>query len=1379
VKSKILIFITGLQIILLAEWSYSQSKNYRFDFFDNSAGLSENSIICIFQDSRGFLWIGTKDGLNRFDGYHFLVYRNSIDDTTSISNNYITDICEDKTGNLWIATYGGGLNCYMRKKNSFVRFENSKTQKKSISGNFLKSVYIDKNGFLWIGTEGFGLNIYDIENQQFEIIRRDKNNSNSLINDSVKPILQDAKGNYWVGTSRGLDKFTKDKNNFKFTHYRHVKGDSTKLVDDYIESIFEDSRGMIWIGTGRGLQRYNPTTNNFTLYRNRIEKGNLFHHNILSIIENQKHEIVFGNYFGLNFLNQKTGKIETLSHDPLNPNSLLSNWIYSVIQDRSGIYWMGGLNSGLNKLDSRKSFKTYRPNPLVNPTFRSSDTKRIFCDKKGNLWVAYNRDGFDIYDFKTQKIIYQKFPYPRVEQFMQKDENKIFVITQSNIDIYDYQTNTISNLQELTDSYIGLYLDFQKKYWVVKKNEIENITDKTKYAFPNENKETLKKIIEYKTDKILLLTTAKHFFVFDFIKKEFTPFNSVLETKIDWSKREMNTWFYESDSVLWLGTNYGLIKYDFNTKNMKVFGKSDGLSGEDIKSILKDSKNNLWIATNDGLTKLNLKTLKTTIYDIRDGLQGNNFNPNSCFKAVDGQFYFGGKTGFSSFYPDSIQDNDYLPNVVIIDFKIFNRSVSINDKNSVLSKVISETKEIVLDYHQNTISFEFVGLSFSTSEKNQYAYMLEGLEKEWNYVGTQRMANYSNLNDGFYCFKIKAANSSGVWNEVPTELKIKILPPFWKTWWAYAIYLFMFGFIFIIYRRYTIGQEKMKNALHIQELKAKQAEEVANYEHEMNVKTKELEEIKIHFYTNISHELKTPLTLINGPLEKLMKDKNIIENQRDEYYNVMHRNTGRLIRMVNQLMDFRKIQSSKLEFEPIEGDIVTFVKNICLSFKNLADERKINFIFKGDTENLITTFDPDKLDKVIFNLLSNAFKFTDKAGNIQLTINIINFEDRLKHNFLNDEKYKSGILQISVHDSGIGIEQEKLENIFTPFFQIEGVRSDVQQGTGLGLALVKELIEIQNGNIIVESKINVGTSFLLFLPAVKKQSETQIQPIELDINTINFVANKSTEKSKSELQIKSPDTKYKPKLLVVEDNTDMRKFICSEFVNDFEVTESENGALGCEMALKILPDLIISDVMMPQMSGIDLCNQLKNNINTSHIPIVLLTAKSSIESQIQGLKTGADDYIPKPFHTELLRIRIDNLLENRKKLREKYKSEILETPLHQLPSNSIDELFLRKAYVVVKKNISNVNFDASNLATKLGMSRSNLYRKFKIITDQAPNDFIISIRMKAAIYFLIKKGYSITEVSQKVGFRSQSYFSKVFLKFFTMSPTDYIKLKKK
>ena len=1355
----------------------SQTEVVQFEHYSLKEGLSQNTVYCVLQDAQGFLWLGTADGLNRYDGYQFRVFRNDPNDYESISANRIFALCEDKTKSLWIGTYGGGLNKYERETESFTHYKNDPNDSSSLSDDEILTMYEDKFSVVWVGTDGGGLNKFIREKGKFKCYRNIPQDSNSLSDDEVRSIYEDHLGQLWIGTnSGGLDKFIREKD--LFIHYRHNSKNSESLSDDKVLSIYEDSFRNLWVGTGNGglnkfdrakdsfthftynsanqysisanrvfailedhsrnlwlgtmeggLNKYIPEHNTFISYKSNPDYSNSISSNgIFSLFEDRTGVLWIGTYGGgVNKLDQSKEQFRLFRNDPYDPNSLSNNGVFSICEDRHGIIWIG-TSSGLNKFDRNgKKFIAYHHNLLNTSSLSDDEVLSIYEDMSGELWIGTYGGGLNLFN-------------RRINQFINFKNNPNDSTSLSANEIFSICEDDLGNLWIGTDGGGLNKFDKRKKQFT---RYLNNPNDET--SLSANRIFTLYKDVE---GNMWIGTDSGGLNKLDSRTGKFIHYKYKPDDPTSLSNDGVLSICQSKTGTLWIGTyGGGLNKFDALTGKFKHYRIKDGLPSDVVYGILEDDAGNLWLSTNYGLSKFNPATGAVKNYEETDGLQGNEFNQGSYCKIKTGEMFFGGPNGFNFFSPDSIKNNPYPPRIVITDFQLLHKPISIGYDSlfgrTILKKSISKTEIIELNHNDNIISFEFTALDFRNPTKNRYAYILEGFDEEWTHTdASRRIVTYTNLDPGEYTLKVKGSNNDGIWNEAGTSLKIIINPPWWTTWWAYTIYGILIFLIIMVLRQYDLKRQRLKHQLEL--------------EHEHAEKLEELDQMKSRFFTNISHEFRTPLTLILGPAEKIISES--VDANAGKQAGLIKRNANRLLDLINQLLDLSKIEAGKLKLEASLSNLSAFVKGIAEAFESLAERKDIDMRIHIEKQFIEVYFDKDKMQKIITNLLSNAFKFTKEGGQVEIKL----FET--EHN--------SAI--ISVRDTGVGISAEDLLKIFDRFYQSDSSVTRESEGTGIGLALTKELVELHKGIINIESKEGEWTEVKVELPLGKEHlKENQIVESEEEdlIDKEIFVGDYLPETS--EIQDYELIKADKNIVLIVEDNYDVREFIRESIGHEFCVSEAMNGEQGLRKAEKFIPDLIISDVMMPKMDGYEMMRRIKQDEKTSHIPVILLTAKSDRDSRLEGLGLGADDYLTKPFDTKELMARIKNLIDTRILLQQKFSSGTIVQKLKDKPGiNPLDEKFINKIMSVIEAHLSEEEFSIEEISEEIGMSRAQIYRKLKALTGKSPSLFLRTVRLNKAQDMIQNKEFSISEISYKVGFSSPAYFSRCFKEEFGYSPSE-------
>ncbi len=1315
-------------------------NNLNFDFYSQEHGLSNNQIHSILQDKKGWMWFGTSQGVCRFDGYEFTVFKNDPDDSTSLRGNLVRAIFQDSKGQLWMGTENGGLNKFNREKENFSHLFGSgpKALLKNVSvtsiqedksGNLLvgteTNLYVikdekeyaeirpsnlpafsdyfrvlrtDPSGRIWIGTN-HGLYVYDLKTNRAEKIRLPQVAS---ANEEIWEILIDDDGTAWIGTySNGA--FVVNQSTLEA---RHIDIDPDNERSNTVRSVSKDKNGKYWIGTRGGLYIYEKQKGATAYYyHEEREPKSLVNNSIQCIVHDLKGDVWIGTRNGINFLIEERQNIHGFKSMPGDNRYLNSSEIYAFRVDPSGDIWVGTESGGINILDRNTGRFRYLMPQKGNPNSLSSNCiKALLDDGQGNLWIGTFLGGLDVLNLRTQTFRhYTNNPSDpgslsdnRVWALLKDSKNDIWIGTTSGVDLFNQSSGTFKHYTNLSEGQVNwLAEDDQHCLWIGS----------------------------------------------DFLTI-FNP-NDQSIIRVNESTRGM---LQDSKKRFWLATNnQGLALYSKEKGVQKYYTEKNGLANNQTLAILEDDDHFLWISTTNGLSKFDPEKERFHNFSLKNGFQNNQFTYGAALKTRNGELLFGGISGFNVFDPAKIKAGDYFAPIVLTDLKIFNKSVKIgNSKRDVLNKCISETERIKLRYDQNSITLDFASFDYANNVGIQYSYFLENFDRDWTEPSVKRSATYTNLDPGEYTFRIKTVSIDRQESNQGPALTIVVLPPYWQTWWFRLLLLAAIAGLVYMLITFLVNKEKLKNDLVLEKLKAN--------------KLHELDMMKLRFYTNISHEIRTPLTLILGPLEK-MKNNQLPPSEIKGHVEVMHRNATQLHQLINQLLDFRKLESGNLKLVLSRGDLVAYVSEIVASFGKMAEEKEIELKFNSLKKSLITNFDSDKVAKIMNNLLSNAFKFTSKCGKIAVNLSLV-FDPAEN----SDDKR---LVEITVKDSGIGISESNIEKIFTRFFQV-GDNNTAQSGTGIGLALTKELVKLHNGNLFVTSKPGKGSKFTVQLPFDEvelAQPEEQTMPESGKIQE-QFVVS-------PEEHLGDQQTAGQKIMLLVDDNADVRYFIKSHFAGSFQVLEAANGVEGWDIALKTIPDIIISDVMMPDMDGFEFCRKLRKDERTSHIAVLLLTALGSREHEIEGLSYGADDYITKPFDLVLLQTKVENILSVRQSLKQKYTGEILLQPRNVILS-SPDERFLQKAITVVEDNIDDPDLDIEKFASEIGVSRMQLYRKLNALTEMTVKEFVRSIRLKRAAQLLVQKKLNISEVAYAVGFRDLSHFRKCFRQEFGMNASEYV-----
>lgn len=1324
-------------------------KLLAFNAYTLQNGLSNSHINAINQDSKGFIWIATNDGLNRFDGLNFETFYSLPDDINSLPSSTINDIANGKDGTIWIATFEG-LCSYDYKTSNFTRYNVPETFyplqiKKLISTN---------DSTLWLVTSGGGIIKMDINTQNFTTYRHIEN-ANSICSNLLLSAAIDNRGYVWLGSEdNGISVFNPDNQTFK-----HLNVGNGMLKSNCVLSLFYYNDNM-YIGTfNGGLTVYNITNQKVTNYTTSKEKGSIGGNIVYSTVASNDGHIFIGTQDGgLQVFDTEKKTFDTFSNKNKNTLGLISDNIHSIFFDKDNNLWLGIFQGGLNQLKNKPVFDLATYNPQSPETSLPQKTVlSIYPLQNQKIMVGTDGGGLCFWDttnntFENIKAEKTDLKSDIIRSVYQGHDKKIWIGTYlSGLQLYNPETKKFTTFQNNPDDSCSLSHndvtaiteDRLGNLWVATNGGGLNLMDKNKGTFQRFMKVEGKSnslINNYITclylDKrgYLWIETFWGLSRFDPLRYEFK--------NLELQQTKSNSYYCIKEDVkqrLWAGTSNGIYLIDQEKGVIKTFTTRDGLPNNVINAIEEDNFGNLWISTNNGICRFNYDKNTIRNFSKEDGLQSNEFVRNAYAKTQNGELLFGGINGINKFLPENITTNTTAPSILLTDLLIFNKSVPVGempDGEIILNKNIIETENITLSHNYNSFTVEFKAIDYIEPQKIKYAVRMKEFNPDWIFYNyKQNSATFTNLDAGTYHLEIKAANADDVWCQ-PKVLTITILAPIYKRWYAKLFYAIVSILtITLLWKQYQKKQQQQHQAKILQ---IKQQNDI------------DLNRARLQFFTNISHEFRTPLTLIISPLETMMQSQRYNPADRKQF-EIIHRNAERLLRMVNEIMDLRKIDNNKMQFNPENADIVAFLNEIYENFKILSEKRETELTFNSDFETLNINFDKEKIDKVMYNLLSNAFKFTPKNGKISLSI-----------------KNSDPNIAIIVKDSGCGIAQENINKIFDRFFQ--GNNSDMQQGTGIGLWLTKRFVEMHNGEINVTSQQGIGTTFTILLNpktiVADKTEPKQYQHLTPD----NVAENNATQPTDTLQLIDNKEHKFN--ILIVEDNVEIRQYLTEDLSNRYNIDTATNGEEAIENINKNMPDLVITDVMMPIMDGNQLCKKIKTDIETCHIPVIMLTAKSDIDQKIEGLENGADSYITKPFNPKHLEVRIEKLLELRKTLKEKFSSDITfnaEDTAISIPDRDL----LKKTTAIIKKRISDTNLSVETLSSELGISRGHLQRKLKNLTGQNPNEFIRIIRLKQAAEILKSNDVSIAEVADMVGFGSQSYFSTAFTKQFNISPKQW------
>lgn len=1380
-----IIFLFGIFCFLFAEVN-AQFSNLKFESYSTLEGLSSSTCEELFQDSDGYLWFGTIDGLNRYDGYTFEIFRPVLNDNNSISNNRINSIVEDGDGNLWIGT-SNGLNIFQKQKEIFFRiplFYNQITN--ANSRDIVNDLHYDKrSNTLWIATnngisklflEGVDRSAY--QDLSFKHYSQKINNNYAI--DNVTTIVEDLNGKIWIATDgEYLNSYNFEKDIFE----RKTLGIPLDYSFGHIPNLLlVDSDGDIWIGNDASkLVVWNRKTDKIKINSYTKTPTSVFH------LYQDNSGLIWiatrGN--GIYLVDKVKGLKQHIEHNPEDPFSLPNNQPSKILEDKDGIFWIATYNKGVSKLDlSKSSFGHHFHQPGNINSLSTFIAQSVLEDRKNRIWVGTDGGGLNLFDEKenSYKHYHSDAGNPRtissdkILYLVESYDNSIWVCTwDGGLNMFNPDNgNSKRYMNDSSDPYsIGQNTvwcaveDSLHRLWLGTQNAGLNVFDPNTekfYSYYNRTEDSTSLISNFvfstfidSRNRLFVGTSLGLCVVYLSELTTYIPerieFKTIKEKNLQGYR--INYIYEDQSGNIWVGSDLGLHKLSNNLSLLQSYSINEGLPNNLVLGITEDDEGYIWSTTKYGLSRLNPETNEFKNFNIYDGLQGLEFQSKSIDKTEDGRILVGGINGFNLFNPEDLYEGTGSTKPVFTQLRLNNQIVQVGDTINgrvLLNSSISDTEELVLKYNERNFGIEYVALHYRNPESVQYAYRIIGLDDEYIIAGSNRLANYSNLSPGEYVFEVKSS-SDGDWQSANGAiLNLSVLPPPWRTWWAYLIYSVVLAAIFwfgIKYYTKIVHEEK---------------------EHE-------LDQQKLQFFINVSHEFRTPLTLILNPIDRIISCFDDPEEVKDSAITIQ-RSARRLLNLVNELLDFRKLDLGKDQLQMLKADILKFSKDIYLLFKNLAKEKDITINFQSSLNELSVLFDPDKYEKILTNLLSNAIKYTDPGGSVTLSI------ARTKQSALIRKLKVKEALEIRVIDTGVGFKKEQLADVFNRFFHVDSSKT----GTGIGLNFTKSLVELHGGEILVESEFQKGSTFIVHLPLefkMKKshQLKTKLEDIsdyKLDLNSLHAVEyemSTANHKALKEIETTIGEAEHgnRPVILIVEDNKELRVHLRKELGQSYKVRDAVNGVEGLGMVKKYFPDIIISDVMMPEMDGFEMCSKIKSEIETCHIPIILLTARSLEEDRIEGFRTGADEYIPKPFNISVLKARINNLLEMKKRLREKFASIGGIIPSSDITSNTLDETFLDNTTRIILANISEPDFSLDQLLKELGCSRSHFYRKINTLTGQNPSYFIRTVRLKHASELLIKGDHSIKEIAYMAGFNSTAYFSKTFRELFGMTPNEYAK----
>lgn len=1355
-------YILGLSVCILFLPLYAipgADSPIHFKRLSVDDGLSQNTVLALTQDHNNKIWVGTVDGLNWYEGARFASYYKVPDDTTSLANNHVYSLYTDLKGTVWVGTQVG-LSRYNIVGNNFTNYSpadnqpmqvlaigeseegdrlllatniglvifDKKTERMKVqpelAGKTIYSVCRMNDGFL-LGTSE-GVYFYYVRNEN--VIRLLLQLKGEVISGML---YDDRTGNCWLASlTNGV--YCVD-NNFQIKKHYNKQNTPAYFLTNSVRTLSQDDKGRIWIGTMEALLVLEPEAETFQICRFSPEDPtSLGHNSIRSILKDNQGGMWVGTFYGgLNYYHPLAPAFGRLQHSSCR-NSLSDNTVSCIAEESdSENLWIGTNDGGLNYYDRKTgAFSCFRAGTSAN-SLKSDNIKCIWTDRDGSVYIGTHGGGMSRLHRKSGRIETFNFPHSvslnnSCYSLLDGADRTLWVGGMSGLFLFDKQTGGFS-----------LHL-LAKKH-----NKLENVLIYTLFR-------DSKGRIWIGTEESLFLYAGGK------LEELHLPSSAYLHGLIQ-------AFCVQEDSHhhIWIGSSTGLYRYKEDAPTAwEQYTMKDGLPNDFIYSILEDERGRLWLTTNKGLACFNREEGTFLNYTKQDGLPHDQFNFFGACKAQDGTFFLGSLGGVAYFKPYELEDNPYSPNAVVTGAVVFNQVITDLKSERVRYYQDEQGRMLGMSFpsDQKLFNIRFVVINYLAGKRNQFIYKLEGFETEWNYskYTSSSRASYSNLPPGEYVFKVKACNNNGKWSEATTEFFVHIIPMWYQTWWAKMLFVFFSVglFVFIVY--FFIARAKMKMQVRIEQIERNKVEEISQE--------------KVRFYMNMSHELRTPLSLILAPLEEVLGQNSLVGAPVRQKLDYVYKNGRKLLHIVNQLLDFRKAEAGAMPVHVAQTDVNGLLEDVCALFRENAEKRNIDLSLKSDLKGRLLPADKAYLETILMNLLSNAFKFTPDGGNIVLSL------------YAEGETYS-----FTVRDSGIGMSPEQLTRIFERFYQIDGQR----KGTGIGLSLVKMLVEKHHGTIVVESEANSYTEFKVTLPAdinafTEKEREAPEHeaeasasfrelPVADEYFSGDLSAIGSAEASGDDrIGVETAGEEERPTILLVDDNKEMVDYLRDNFRQNYVTLTAGNGEEALAIMKEHRVDVVLSDVMMPGIDGIKLCQLIKRNLQTCHIPVILLSAKGSVDAQTEGIQAGADDYIAKPFSIHLLNGKIANLLKARQRLKHYY-SNTIDIDTAKMTSNTLDEEFMNRAIQVVEENISNEDFTSEDLASKLCMSRSSLYLKMNSISGEPPANFVRRIRFNKACKLLLEGRYSVAEISSMVGFGSSSYFSTSFKKYVGCLPSDYIK----
>lgn len=1332
-------------------------QDIRFTVMTSHDGLLSNTVNAIIKDSYGFLWFATADGLDRFDGMAHKAYRFDPTDKSGYRSKEVTCMYEDGAGKLWVGTMGGGL-CFFDRSSDQFRPYNKNARPNDIPDNYIKAIYGDNHGCLWIGTLG-GLRVLDPKTQKERFYKPGQLRPGVII----LSIFRDSRQRMWLGTDKGLYLYQEASDSF--LSFRHENNDPLSLPNDGV-NIIAEYKHTLWVGTNNGLAAVSTDLKTFRNFKYNAGDDHTLSGNLIYSIAANGNNIWVGTEGGLDVLDPASGKVTRYNHDERNKFSVSSKSIRCIYNDPEGIYWLGTYQGGVDKYDRNLTLFNSRKNNAYDPAGLNAPFVSSFAENKdGDIFVGTDGGGLNLFHLKSG--LFSHIPIKTKEKnnsaglpilTMMLDRSQQLWIGTFQNGLFIYNTKTggyqqlnagIGNAHLNHNEIFCLKEDSRGKIWIGTNGGGVNMYDPATKTFlkyvsgrPAAGEMQLpvngfiRAIEEDHEGNIWIGTYGSGVAVLNPATQKFRVYNG---KNTGMAIDRAFSLLEDHNGQMWIGTaGDGL--YCYNPRQDKKF-VNYAVSGElpdgVVHKLLEDKSGNIWLTTNKGICTFNQTSKKFTHYCAYNGLQNDAFIDGAGLLTTKGLLFFGGNEGFNYIDPkEEVKRNNNIPPVFLTSLKVNNSVVSPGD-HSALKQDISIASQIDLDYKQN-FSIGYSAINFTLPQQNRYAYILRSYNKSWNYVGSSTTAYYTNMDPGEYVFEVRACNNDGLWNNTGAQIRIIIHPPLWMTWYACLLYFIIAAGTLLLIRHNGIKKLKGKLAL---EQERREAERL----HELDL-------LKIKFLTNLSHEFRTPISLIMAPADKLLTEHK--DDQTAGQLAVIRRNARRLLNLVNQLLDFRKLEEQELKLNLGDGEIISFAGEVIDSFRDLSESKSITLDFNAPREKLFVRFDHDKMERILFNLLSNAFKFTLPGGKVFVEIN--------RYSASSADK---AVVEFKIRDTGIGIGTDDQQLIFNRFYQAGNAHAgNLNPGSGIGLSITREFVEMHGGEISFESEPGKGSVFKVMVPLdvfARTSAEPRL-PAGMAARENDMRLKRNNAHAITEM----------PVLLIVEDNDEFRYYMKDNLETQYKIVEASDGEEGWDKALACHPDLIISDITMPQMNGITLSRKIKTDKRTSHIPFIMLTARTREDEQLRGLESGANDYLTKPFNFDILNIKIKNLLQINTALKNTYKKQLKVVP-SDTAVESGSEKFLNKVITYIDNNLNNPKFSVVDLSEHLAMSRGALYTKIFELTGLPPVEFIRSYKLDRAAILLTKSDLSVSQIAYEAGFATPHYFSRSFRDKFNMLPSEY------